>query len=67
MRITAFLTHYRNDFTANMVCEHCGVEQKLTTGYNDEYYHEKVIPAMHCPSCGLNRAGNPHPVEEDLP
>jgi DNA repair exonuclease SbcCD ATPase subunit len=57
MRIKAFLTQHRNDFTATMECEHCGHAQKLTTGYDDRNYHERVIPSMHCPSCGKNRAG----------
>lgn len=59
MKITKILTQHRNDFTALIDCEHCGTEEKLTTGYHDEYYHTKVIPAMHCknPECGKNRAG----------
>jgi hypothetical protein len=57
MKIKQITSQHRNDFCAVMQCEHCGVEEKLTTGYNDAYYHERVIPAMHCQSCGLNRSG----------
>lgn len=46
-----------NDFSAIMECEHCSHEQKLTSGYNDAYYHNNVIPAMTCGSCGKNRVG----------
>lgn len=57
MKITVILDQHRNDFTATMKCEHCGAEEKLTTGYSDANYHENVIPAMPCKSCGKNRAG----------
>lgn len=46
-----------NDFSAIMECEHCSHEQKLSSGYDDDYYHSRVIPAMTCCSCGKNRAG----------
>jgi len=57
MKIKAFLTQYGSDFTATMECEHCGHTAKLTTGYHDDFYHDRVIPAMRCASCGKNRAG----------
>ena len=40
-----------------MECEHCESTQKLTTGYDDAYYHGRVIPAMACNACKKNRAG----------
>lgn len=58
MRIVEVTSQHRNDFCADMTCEHCGVEEKLKTGYDDAYYHNHVIPAMHCRSCGKNRAGD---------
>lgn len=58
MRIAKITAQYRNDFYADMVCEHCGSEAKLTTGYNDANYHVNVIPAIHCTACGKNRAGD---------
>jgi C4-type Zn-finger protein len=57
MKIKELLTQHRSDFTATMECEHCNHTCKLTTGYHDNYYHTKVIPGMHCPVCGKNRAG----------
>lgn len=57
MRIRKILTQHRNDFTATMECEHCGYTAKLTDGYHDIFYHERVIPAMLCTACGKNRAG----------
>ncbi len=53
-RITAMV---ENDFVAIMECEHCGGIQVLKTGYDDNYYHERVIPAMTCKACGRNRVG----------
>lgn len=52
MKIKEYLSQHRNDFTAIMECEHCGHEHKLTTGYDDDNYHNNVIPAMKCGSCG---------------
>ena len=57
MKIAKMLSEYRNDFTAIMKCEHCGSTKELTSGYHDNYYHTEVIPAMHCNTCGKNRAG----------
>lgn len=41
-----------NDFYAIMECEHCGHTQENKTGYDDDYYHNSVIPAMKCKACG---------------
>lgn len=57
MKIAKILDEYGNDFTAEMVCEHCGHTAKLMTGYHDNFYHRMVIPAMSCKACGKNRAG----------
>lgn len=57
MKIKTILTEHRNDFTAIMQCEHCASEEPNKAGYHDNHYHTRVIPAMHCKSCGLNRAG----------
>lgn len=65
MRITEIPSHHRNDFCADMVCEHCGATQKLTTGYNDDYYHNTVIPAISCPVCTKDRAGVPEGAKNE--
>lgn len=57
MKIQKITDTYGNNFRADMECEYCGNIQKLTTGYNDGYYHNNVIPAMTCTACGKNRAG----------
>lgn len=57
MRIKLITFQMGNDFAAVMECEHCQATQKLSSGYNDSFYHQQVIPAMTCKSCGKNRAG----------
>jgi len=57
MKIAKMLSEHGNDFSAEMECEHCGHAAKLTSGYHDNHYHARVIPAMRCKECGKNRAG----------
>ena len=57
MKIREILSQHRNDFTAELECEHCERIQMLKTGYDDFYYHNHVIPSMHCRACGKNRSG----------
>ena len=69
MRIEKITNSHRNDFYWHGICEHCStVDQKMPPGYDDANYHRRVIPAMHCKSCGLNRAGEERrPVEAPKP
>lgn len=57
MYIKEITSQHSLDFSAVMGCEHCAAEEKLTSGYDDCHYHNRVIPAMHCKACGKNRAG----------
>lgn len=57
MRIGKITNQYRNDFSADMVCEHCGHVAHINSGYHDSFYHNKIIPSMLCAKCGLNSAG----------
>jgi hypothetical protein len=61
MKIKEITSQHRNDFRAVMECEHCGNTDALTTGYDDAYYHDKVIPAMTCKACGKDRSGAVEP------
>lgn len=63
MKIKEITSEHGNDFSAIMECEHCGHEGKLTSGYHDQFYHTKVIPAMFCKACGLNREGTAERTE----
>lgn len=51
MRIEKMLWQHRRDFKAIFKCEHCE-KQEEKTGYDDAYFHEKVIPDMECKNCG---------------
>lgn len=62
MKIEQILWQRRNDYTAVMVCEHCGHKQRDCAGYMDAFYHERVIPGMVCNACGRDRAGNEKPT-----
>lgn len=58
MQLTKITSQHRNDFHGVLQCEHCGEERILTSGYDDDYYHNNVIPSFHCHACGKDRAGN---------
>ena len=50
MKIKTILNQTRRDFQALFECEHCEKTEKLN-GYDDEYFHRKVIPEMICKNC----------------
>lgn len=51
MEIKKIISQFRRDFTAIYKCEHCGHEEE-DSGYDDTYFHEKVVPHRKCPDCG---------------
>lgn len=57
MKIQNILSTLGNDFTAKMVCEHCGTTAVLDSGYHDSFYHNYVIPCINCPVCDQNHYG----------
>ena len=58
MKIKEITWQHRFDFYAILECEHCQHEQNLKTGYNDVYYHTKVLPSITCEECKKDRSGN---------
>lgn len=52
MKIKKIISQYRRDFYADMECEHCGHIIKGVSCYDDDYFHQAVIPKMECPKCG---------------
>ena len=56
MIIQEKLDQMRRDFTAIYECEYCGYTY-IASGYDDEYFHQVVIPAMVCPECGKSSDG----------
>lgn len=67
MKIKQILWHHRNDYTAEMECEHCGHVQKDGHGYSDANYYERVIPAMLCQHCGKRSDGEATPATKAQP
>lgn len=57
MKIKRIINQIRRDFTAEMECEHCGETDTLWRGYDDDNYHQNVIPNMKCKHCG-KKAGD---------
>jgi ribosomal protein L37AE/L43A len=55
MKINKIISQYRRDFKAIYECEGCGytVEQR---GYDDDYFHQTVIPRKRCDRCGKTSA-----------
>jgi primosomal protein N' len=51
MKIQKITSQSRRDFTAVMECEHCGTTEMNNSGYDDAFYHAKVIPSMKCKQC----------------
>mgnify|MGYP001615097337 CR=1 FL=1 len=51
MRIRKIVSQNRRDFTALYECEHCG-ETVEKYGYDDNHFHNNVIPEMKCGECG---------------
>ena len=51
MKIKTIESQNRRDFYAIYECEHCGHTER-GRGYDDDYFHRTVIPAMKCGECG---------------
>lgn len=51
MRIKQKIRQHRRDFVAVYECESCGHTEE-SSGYDDAYFHENVIPSMVCRKCG---------------
>ena len=47
-------------------CEHCGDTTKRG-GYDDDYFHKNVIPAMECKSCGKSAPETYRPLATKYP
>jgi hypothetical protein len=62
MRIKRILSQHRRDFRAIYKCEHCDAEQE-GSGYDDDNFHQNVIPKMVCAKCGKIASDNYVPVK----
>ena len=52
MHIKKIASQHRRDFRADYECEHCGYVRRNQWGYDDDYFHDNVVPTMLCPECG---------------
>ena len=66
MKIERIVSQNRRDFTAIYKCEHCGHTHEHY-GYDDSNFHQNVIPAMKCPSCGKVADGQFRPLTTKYP
>lgn len=57
MHIKEIVNQHRRDFTAVYKCEHCGNETK-GSGYDDDYFHNVVVPSKKCEKCGEKAKDN---------
>lgn len=55
MKITKITDQSRRDFWAEMECEGCSQKELHVSGYDDRNFHDNIIPAMKCKSCGKSR------------
>lgn len=51
MKLIEKLDQFRRDFDGLFVCEGCNTETTKVACYDDDYFHDNVIPAMKCPAC----------------
>lgn len=56
---------HRRDFVGLYDCEHCG-HQQHGPGYDDENFHNNVIPAMKCHACGQTAAPSSSRTRPDI-
>ena len=61
MKIKTIKSQYRRDFTAIYECEHCGATFE-GTGYDDDNFHQNVIPKMICKQCGKGQSDDYRPL-----
>lgn len=61
MKIKTIESQSRRDFYAIYECEHCG-HTKRSSGYDDAYFHNEVIPKMKCEQCGKTADENYRPL-----
>lgn len=64
MKIKTILSQSRRDFRATIYCEFCNKETTLNDGYDDNYYHTKVIPAMKCKHCNKSTVSENGTIDE---
>lgn len=62
MKIKTIKSQHRRDFTAIYECEHCGATME-GNGYDDDNFHQNVIPKMKCEKCGKTAGDDYRPLK----
>jgi C4-type Zn-finger protein len=54
MKLIEKISQSRRDFQGKYECQGCGhiEEEKGKYSYDDNYFHDNVIPKMKCAKCG---------------
>jgi uncharacterized Zn finger protein len=66
MKIKEIIQQHRRDFTATLECENCN-HLVSHVGYDDDNYHENVIPQIQCPKCGEVAPDSYRPLKTKYP
>lgn len=66
MHIRKIISQHRRDFQAEYECEHCGYVRRAG-GYDDDNFHDNVIPNMNCPQCGKTASENYRALKPKYP
>ena len=66
MKIKTITSQSRRDFYAIYECEHCGHEYE-SSGYDDSYFHQTVIPDMKCQKCEKKAGEGYRPQQTKYP
>lgn len=62
MKIKNIISQNRRDFSAILECEHCGHEERMTDGYDDDNFHRNVVPNIKCQRCRKPAPENYRPL-----
>jgi ribosomal protein L37AE/L43A len=66
MKIKKIISQHRRDFVALYECEHCG-DIMQSTGYDDAYFHNEVIPKKVCKECERSSGEDYRPLTTKYP
>ncbi len=66
MKIKKITSRSRRDFYAIYQCEHCNHEHE-SSGYDDTYFHQNVIPNMVCKKCNKKVHDSYRPLQPKYP
>lgn len=66
MKIKEITHQNRRDFTAIYECENCDHEY-TARGYDDDNFHENVIPKIRCPKCDKRAPDSYHALVTRYP